>query len=101
MATIYIDIIAMGNSWGAQDAHVEKDDTVIIRTTIQNKQFKVDVPNTDGFFNRSDTSINGTVYSGHSLDLGIVTVNGKPTKYYEIDPSITAPPRIIRVPASV
>ncbi len=96
MAVVIIQIEQWGNSYHAQDAKVQINDTVIIATNIQNQQFKIIVPNSDSFFN-SGPVINGTVDSNTTLGLGNVTGNGKATKYYTIDPSSDAPPRIIRV----
>lgn len=96
MAIVIIQIEQWGNSYHAQDAKVQINDTVVIATNVQNQQFKVIVPNSDGFFN-SGPVISGTVDSITTLGLGNVTGNGKATKYYTIDPSSDAPPRIIRV----
>jgi hypothetical protein len=96
MAVVIIKIEQWGNCFHAQDAKVQTNDTVIISTDVQNQQFKVVVPNQDGFFNSSGV-ISGTIDSITTLGLGNVTGNGKATKYYTIDPSCDAPPRIIRV----
>jgi len=89
-------ISASGTSFRAPDTTVQKFDQVQISTDDPNTSFKVVVPNTDGFFNIAQNSIAGTVDINNPLSLGEVTGVGKATKYYEFDPGITAPPRIIR-----
>ena len=94
-----VDIVisAFGGSYHAPDTKVSTDDEVQISTNVLGVSFKVVVPNTDGFFDVAQDAIIGTVSLGDPLSLGTVTGDGKPTKYYEINPSIYAPPRIIRL----
>ncbi len=95
MAVVVIKIEQWGNCYHAQDAKVQNNDTVLIATEVQNQQFKIVVPNQDGFFN-SGPVITSTVDSNTTLGLGNVTGSGRATKYYTIDPGCEAPPRIIR-----
>jgi hypothetical protein len=93
-----VDVIigVFGTSFRAIDTTVKINDQVQITTNDPNTNFKVVVPNTDGFFSTALDSIVGTVNLNTPLVLGFVTGNGKATKYYEFYPGITAPPRIIR-----
>jgi hypothetical protein len=93
-----VDVVisASGTSFRSADTIVKINDQVQITTNDPNTNFKVVVPNTDGFFSIAQDVITGTVFLNNPLSLGTVTGNGKATKYYEIDPGITAPPRIIR-----
>jgi hypothetical protein len=99
---VEISIIEEKGVYLAHDSIVQSGEAVIIKTDILGVDFKVVVPNEDLFFDKTEsgsavTIIHGTVDSSNPLELGNVTGNGKPTKYYTIDPSIDAPPRIIRV----
>ena len=94
-----VDVVisASGTSFRAADTTVVTGDDVQITTDQANVSFQVVVPNTDGFFDSQNDAIEGTVDINNPLSLGTVTGNGKANKYYEFEPSITAPPRIIRV----
>jgi len=94
---VNIVITEIGDSFHAPDTTVSKDDVVQISTSVSGTNFKVVVPNSDGFFDSTSDAIVGTVSQSNSLSLGTVTGIGKTTKYYAIDPSIEAPPRIIRI----
>ena len=93
-----VDVIisASGTSFRSADTTVKINDQVQISTSDPNTGFKVVVPNTDGFFSLAQDVITKTVTLNSPLSLGTVTGNGKSTKYFEFDPGITAPPRIIR-----
>jgi hypothetical protein len=93
---VNVEIRASGSSFRAADTTVATNDQVQITTAETSTSFVVVVPNTDGFFSLSQDVISGTVSLNNPLSLGTVTGNGKATKYYEFDPGITAPPRIIR-----
>lgn len=94
---VNIVITDFGDSFHAPDTTVSKDDDVQITTAVMGTTFTVIVPNSDGFFNAASDAIIGTVSQGNPLSLGKVTGDGRATKYYEIQPGIDAPPRIIRV----
>jgi len=94
---VNVVISASGTSFRAPDTTVNTNDQVQITTAEIGTNFHVVVPNTDRFFSLNQDSISGTVSLNNPLSLGTVTGNGKATKYYEFDPGITAPPRIIRV----
>jgi hypothetical protein len=94
---VNVEIGVSGTSFRAADTIVATNDQVQITTTEEGTSFEVVVPNTDGFFDLGQEVISGTVSINNPLSLGTVTGNGKATKYYEFDPGIDAPPRIIRL----
>ncbi len=94
-----VDIVItdFGDSFHAPDTTVSKDEVVQISTSVLGTNFTIVVPNSDGFFDATSDAIIGTVSQGNPLSLGKVTGDGRATKYYEIQPGIDAPPRIIRI----
>ena len=93
---VIIEIKQIGSSIYVEEKTVAVGNTVEIKNTT-NKDVSIFVPNKDGFFNSSSLAEWNTVISDESLDCGSVTANGNSIKYFNVDPSPSAPPRIIRI----
>ena len=94
--TITIEIKQIGSSIYVEEKTVAVGDTVEIKNTTSN-DVDIFIPNKDGFFDNSSLTSWNTVIPNNNLNCGDVTANGNSIKYFNVDPSPSAPPRIIRI----